>query len=195
LEFYLRHGASGVAQVRRAAPECGLFLDLKLHDIPATVAGGARAVAALAPDFLTVHASGGATMVGAAAEALPNTRIAAVTLLTSLAPTDLLALRLPPADELVVQWAHVAVTAGARALVSSALEVAALRVEFPGDVRLITPGIRPAGGQAQDQSRVATPQAAVGWGSDVLVVGRPITAAAAPAAAAAAIAAEIRAAS
>lgn len=194
LEFYLRHGAPAVAQVRRAAPHTGLFLDLKLHDIPATVAGGARAVAALAPDYLTVHASGGAAMITAAADALPDTRIAAVTVLTSLNPGDLQALGLPPAGQLVSRWAHVAVNAGARALVSSALEVETLRAQVPDGVRLITPGIRPAGAEAQDQSRVATPGAAVRWGSDVLVVGRPITGAPEPSAAAAAVAAEIRAA-
>lgn len=190
LEFYLRHGAAGVAAVREAAPECGLFLDLKLHDIPATVAGGARAVAALEPEFLTVHASGGSAMIAAAADALPDTRIAAVTVLTSLGPDDLDSLGLPPATDLVPRWATAAVSAGAAAVVSSAWEVAALRSAVPDDVRLITPGIRPAGADSQDQSRVATPADAVAWGADVLVVGRPITAAPDPARAAAAIAAE-----
>ncbi len=186
------HGAGGVREVRAAAPGCGLFLDLKLHDIPATVAGGARAVADLDPDYLTVHASGGSAMVAAAAEALPRTRIAAVTVLTSMGPDDLAVLGLPPAGQLVPRWADAAVAAGARALVSSALEVQALRDHVPADVHLITPGIRPAGTGSQDQSRVATPAAAVAWGSDLLVVGRPITAARDPAAAAAAIADQMR---
>lgn len=192
LEFYLRNGAAGVREVRAAAPECGLFLDLKLHDIPATVSGGARAVADLDPDYLTVHASGGPAMVSAVAQALPRTRIAAVTVLTSIGPDDLEALGLPPARELVPRWADVAVAAGARALVSSALEVEVLRNHLPAEVHLITPGIRPVGADAQDQSRVATPAAAVAWGSDLLVVGRPITAAHEPAAAAAAIAEQMR---
>lgn len=192
LEFYLANGQDGVRQVRSAAPDCGLFLDLKLHDIPATVAGGARAVADLAPDYLTVHAAGGPAMIEAAAAALPSTRIAAVTVLTSIGPDDLAALGLPPASELVPRWAHAAVAAGARALVSSALEVEALRRRVSGDIHLITPGIRPAGSDAQDQSRVATPAAAVSWGSDLLVVGRPITGAEDPAAAAAAVAAQMR---
>ena len=192
LEFYLRHGAGGVGEVREAAPDCGLFLDLKLHDIPATVGGAARAVAGLEPDYLTVHAAGGPAMVSAAAEALPDTRIAAVTVLTSLRPDDLAALGLPPAADLVPRWAAVAVRAGARALVSSALEVAELRRQVPADVHLITPGIRPAGADSQDQSRVATPAAAVSWGADVLVVGRPITGAPDPDAAAADIAAQMR---
>ncbi len=187
LEFYLANGRAGVGDVRRAAPGCGLFLDLKLHDIPATVAGAARAVADLAPDYLTVHAAGGPAMVEAAAAALPGTRIAAVTVLTSIGPDDLAALGLPPAADLVPRWAQVATAAGARALVSSALEVQALRRHVGGDVHLITPGIRPPGASVQDQSRVATPAAAVSWGADLLVVGRPITAAADPGAAAAAI--------
>ncbi len=191
LEFYLANGSAGVRDVRRAAPGTGLFLDLKLHDIPATVAGGARAVAALEPDYLTVHAAGGPAMVEAAAAALPGTRIAAVTVLTSLSPSDLEVLDLPPAGELVPRWAHVAIEAGARALVSSALEVQGLRAALPSDVHLITPGIRPAGSDVADQSRIATPAAAASWGSDVLVVGRPITGADDPAAAAAAIAAEL----
>lgn len=191
LEFYLANGAAGVLAVRRAAPDTGLFLDLKLHDIPATVAGGARAVADLSPDYLTVHASGGPAMVEAAAAALPETRIAAVTVLTSLAATDLEMLDLPPAATLVPRWARAAVAAGARALVSSALEVSELRAVVPADIHLITPGIRPAGSDVADQSRIATPAAAASWGADLLVVGRPITAAADPAAAAAQIAAEL----
>lgn len=191
LEFYLANGRDGVLEVRRAAPDCGLFLDLKLHDIPATVGGAARAVADLAPDYLTVHAAGGPAMVEAAATALPDTRIAAVTVLTSIGPDDLAALGLPPATELVPRWARLAVAAGARAVVSSALEVRSLRRDLSDDIHLITPGIRPAGVGAQDQNRVATPAAAVAWGSDLLVVGRPITGATEPAVAAAAIAAQM----
>lgn len=192
LEFYLRNGPDGVATVRAAAPGCALFLDLKLHDIPATVAGAARAVAPLEPAYLTVHAAGGPAMVEAAATPLPQTRIAAVTVLTSLAPSDLAALALPPAAELAARWAHVAVEAGgARAIVCSAREASALRALLPGDVHLITPGIRPAGAAADDQSRVATPASAVAAGADVLVVGRPLTRAPDPAAAAASLAAEV----
>lgn len=191
LEFYLRHGPDAVAAVRAAAPGAGLFLDLKLHDIPATVAGAARAVAPLGPAYLTVHAAGGRAMVAAAAAELPATRIAAVTVLTSLGAADLAELGLPGAAELAPRWARVAVAAGARAIVCSAHEAAALRTAVPADVRLITPGIRPAGAGADDQSRVATPASAVAAGADVLVVGRPITRAADPAAAAAAIAAEL----
>ena len=98
LETYLRDGRDAVAAARTAAPSCALFLDLKLHDIPATVAGAARAVSDLTPDFLTVHASGGPAMVSAAAEALPDTRIVAVTVLTSLSTQDLQALDLLDVD-------------------------------------------------------------------------------------------------
>ena len=194
LEFYLRNGAEGVAQVRRTAPDCGLFLDLKLHDIPATVAGGARAIAELQPDVLTVHAAGGTAMVAAAAAELPDTAIAAVTVLTSLDAAELDQLGLPAAADLVPRWASAAVAAGAQAVVASAQEAASLRAVLGPQPILITPGIRPAGSAANDQARVATPAAAIADGADVLVVGRPITTAADPAAAAAGIAAEIAAA-
>lgn len=202
LEVYLREGPSAVAAARAAAADAGspveLFLDLKLHDIPATVAGAARSIRGLAPDILTVHAAGGPRMVAAAAEALPDTRIAAVTVLTSLDAGDLAGLGIvaPGGDpgEVVVRWAVSAVDAGARAIVCSPAEVAAVRAAVPGDVVLITPGIRPAGADAGDQRRVATPRDALAAGADLLVVGRPVTGAADPAAAAADLAGECRAA-
>ncbi len=192
LEFYLRNGATGVAAVRESAPDCGLFLDLKLHDIPATVAGGARAVAALEPAVLTVHAAGGADMIAAAATELPKTAIAAVTVLTSLSAEDLAELGLPDSEKLVPLWAANAVAAGAKAIVSSAQEVGALRSVLGPEVSLITPGIRPAGTSSNDQSRVATPQRAIEAGANVLVVGHPITQSSDPEQAAAAVAAEIK---
>ncbi len=194
LESYLRDGAAGVAAVRAATTDapCGLFLDLKLHDIPATVAGAARSVAPLAPDFLTVHASGGAAMIAAVVAALPETRIVAVTVLTSLAESDLAAVGLRgPAQEAAVRLAVLAVDAGARAIVCSPQEVGAIRAAVGPDPVLITPGVRPAGSDAGDQARIATPQQALAAGADLLVIGRPITAAPDPAAAAAALAAEI----
>jgi orotidine-5'-phosphate decarboxylase len=193
LEFYLRNGAKGVKSVRDSAPNCGLFLDLKLHDIPATVAGGARSVASLSPEYLTVHASGGSAMVAAAAQALPETRITAVTVLTSLSQADLEALRLgSDAAELAVAWADLAVSAGASAIVSSALETRNIRRSVGDQVQLVTPGIRPRGSAVGDQSRVVTPADAVAVGSDLLVVGRPITGAEDPAAAAEEIAHSVR---
>ncbi|MFI0432822.1 MAG: orotidine-5'-phosphate decarboxylase [Candidatus Nanopelagicales bacterium] len=197
LQSYLRDGAAGVEAVLAAAVERvddapALFLDLKLHDIPNTVAGAAQSVAHLAPAILTVHALGGPDMVSAAAQELPDTRIAAVTILTSMDAAALAATGIAgtPRDA-VRRLAAMAVAAGARALVCSPLEVADVRAEVGSDVVLITPGVRPAEASVGDQKRVATPQAALAAGADLLVIGRPITAAADPGAAAAAIAAGI----
>lgn len=193
LETYLRDGAAGVGAIRQAAgPNVELFLDLKLHDIPNTVAGAARSVAALNPSLLTVHASGGPAMIEAAVNALPGTSITAVTILTSLTAPDLAAIGIE-GDPLsaVVRLAKLAVDAGATALVCSPLEVAAVRSAVGPDVRLVIPGIRPAGGDLGDQQRVATPAQALADGADLLVIGRPITAAPDPGAAARAIAATI----
>ncbi len=195
LELYLRHGATAVDRARAASGGRAVFLDLKLHDIPNTVAGAARSVAGLAPEFLTVHAAGGAAMVRAAAEALPATRVTAVTVLTSLTAADLdrIGLAGPPLDA-VRRLAALAVAGGARAIVCSPQEVAAVRAEVGPDVVLVTPGVRPAGSDPGDQARVTTPEQALADGADLLVVGRPITGAADPAAAAASLAASLAAA-
>lgn len=192
LESYLRDGAHGVRAVRAAAGACSLFLDLKLHDIPATVAGACRSVSELRPDILTVHASGGPAMVAAAAQALPDTAIAAVTILTSLSARDLTELGYAGnPEDCVVRLARSAVAAGARALVCSPNEVAMVRAAVGEDVLLITPGVRPAGAHVHDQQRVATPEQALADGADLLVIGRPITGADDVAAAAAAIASTV----
>ncbi len=193
LEFYLAAGAAGVRQVRVAAPECRLFLDLKLHDIPNTVAGACQAVAGLEPDFLTVHALGGPAMVQAAADSLPEARVTAVTILTSMSELDLAAVGLSgtPLDA-VLRLAEMAVTSGARALVCSPQEVAAVRAAVGADVVLVTPGVRPTGAVLGDQQRVATPQQALADGADLLVVGRPITGAGDRAAAAAQLLSDLR---
>jgi len=197
LETYLRDGRAAVAAARDAAPGCAIFLDLKLHDIPATVSGASRAVSDLAPDYLTVHASGGPAMVAAAAEALPDTRIVAVTVLTSLSTEDLRAVGMlasadDTAGDLAVRLAIAAVDAGARAIVCSPQEVADVRDAVSGrDVTLITPGVRPAGADAGDQQRIATPRDAIARGADLLVIGRPITGTADPGAAAEAIARDL----
>ena len=189
LELFCRYGPAVVDAVRGGSG-VGLFLDLKLHDIPATVAGAARAAAVLRPQFLTVHASGGTAMIQAAVEAAPDTHIAAVTVLTSLGVTDLESIGLAGAPlDAARRLAVLAVAAGARALVCSPQEVAAIRVEVGPSITLITPGVRPAGSAAQDQARVATPQSALASGADLLVIGRPITGAADPGSAAALIAA------
>jgi orotidine-5'-phosphate decarboxylase len=192
LELFCAEGPGAVEKIRAAA-DLDVFLDLKLHDIPATVAGAARAVAGLQPRYLTVHASGGPAMVAAAAESLPDTLVTAVTVLTSLAEADLAAIGLDgPAEDAVLRLARLAVDAGARALVCSAQEVAAVRAAVGPDVILITPGVRPVGAATQDQARVATPEQAIAAGADLLVLGRPITGAPDPAAAAADIAAGLR---
>ena len=189
LELFLRHGGDAVVKCREASGGRDVFLDLKLHDIPNTVAGAARAVAELAPTYLTVHASGGRDMVRAAVDALPSTAVAGVTVLTSLTAEQLSAVGFAgsPRDT-VLRLAVLAVDGGARALVCSPLEVADVRREVGPDVRLITPGVRPAraangnggdgGNRADDQQRFATPEQALAEGADLLVVGRPITGAA-----------------
>ena len=189
LELYLRAGAEAVEAVRSASGGREVFLDLKLHDIPNTVSGAVRSVAGLAPDYLTVHAAGGPAMVRAAADALPSGRVTAVTVLTSLSADDLARIGLagPPLDA-VRRLAALAVNAGAGALVCSPQEVRAVREEVGPGIVLVTPGVRPAGAAAGDQARVATPEQALADGADLLVLGRPITAAADPGGAAAAIA-------
>jgi orotidine-5'-phosphate decarboxylase len=192
LELFCHEGPAAVEKVRTAG-DVDVFLDLKLHDIPATVAGAAKSVAHLAPRYLTVHASGGPAMIAAAAHALPETLVVAVTVLTSLSgeDLDLLGIAGPPQDA-VRRWARTAVDAGARAIVCSPQEVAVVREAVGPDVVLITPGVRPAGADVHDQARVATPEQALADGADLLVVGRPITGADDPATAAAAIAATLR---
>lgn len=191
LELFCRHGPD-VVTVVRGGTHVDLFLDLKLHDIPVTVAGAARSVARLKPTYLTVHAVGGAAMVRAAVEAAPDVAIAGVTVLTSISEDDLLAVGIVgPARDAVRRLAVLAVACGARALVCSPHEVALVRGEVGPDITLITPGVRPAGSGVDDQARTATPQQALDDGADLLVIGRPITAAADPGAAAAAIAASL----
>ncbi len=191
LELYLRHGPDAVTSVRGDSG-VQVFLDLKLHDIPATAAAAAQAVAEMRPAYLTVHSLGGPEMIRAAAEAAPDTTIAAVTVLTSLAEDvlDAVGLRGPTSDA-TRRLAVLAVRAGAGAVVCSPREVAAVRAEVGPDVALITPGVRPAGAENRDQARVATPQEALAAGADLLVIGRPITGSADPGSAAAEIAAQI----
>ncbi len=192
LELYLRYGPDAVASVRGASG-VRVFLDLKLHDIPATVAGAARTVARLRPALLTVHAAAGPAAISAAAEAAPDTRIVAVTVLTSLGEEDLRRIGLAgPVSDAARRLAVLAVEAGARGLVCSPQEVAAVRAEVGDDILLITPGVRLAGADIHDQARVATPEEALRAGADLLVIGRPITRAADPGAAAAAIGASLR---
>jgi orotidine-5'-phosphate decarboxylase len=176
LEFYLNFGAAGVSQVvKRTGAE--IFLDLKLHDIPHTVAGAAAAISGLSPKFLTVHASGGRAMVTAAAKAVPNVAVTAVTILTSLSESDLFEIGYSnPALESAVALAKMAIESGAKAIVCSPLETAAIRSAIGSEPIIITPGVRPLaelGGD--DQMRTMTPGDAIAAGANFVVIGRPIT--------------------
>ena len=176
LEFYLNFGAAGVEEViRRTGAQ--IFLDLKLHDIPHTVGGAARAISHLKPVFLTVHASGGRAMISAAAQALPDVAVTAVTILTSLADSDLFEIGYAnPALESAVALAKMAVGSGAKALVCSPLETAAIRSAVGNEPIIITPGVRPIAEQGRDdQARTMTPGDAIAAGANFVVIGRPIT--------------------
>jgi orotidine-5'-phosphate decarboxylase len=199
LEFFCAAGPDGIRSVR--PPGLPLFLDLKLHDIPNTVAGAVRAATALAPSFITVHAAGGTAMlraaVAAAADAaaalgVPRPRILGVTVLTSLDAADLSATGqdADPAVQ-VERLARLAESSGLDGIVCSPWEIARLRGALRRETLLVVPGIRPAGSAAGDQKRVMTPAAAMSAGADHLVIGRPITDAADPVAAASAIAASL----
>ena len=171
-------GAAGPAAVAALAGDGRrVMLDLKLHDIPATVAGGMRAAARAGAELVTVHALGGPAMLEAAVQAAGDRcRVAAVTILTSAGPADLAAVGLPPAAESVPRLAELAVRSGCRAVVCSPLEAAALRARLGPAVELICPGVRSAASAASDdQARVATPAEAIAAGATRIVVGRPIT--------------------
>lgn len=179
--------AHGRAAVEVAAAHAPVFLDLKLHDIPATVAGAAAAAADLGVAMLTVHASAGPRAITEAVKAAPDVRILAVTVLTSLDDTALHAVGQPPAAEQVPRLAALAADAGAGGLVCAPPDVAAVRAALGDALALVVPGVRPAGSAADDQARVATAREALAAGATWLVVGRPITSAQDPAAAAAAL--------
>ena len=199
LQFYVAHGQAGVA----ALADSGLpvFLDLKFHDIPNTVAGAVRATAGAAPAMLTVHAGGGAAMMRAAAAAamrLADTaagarpKVLAVTILTSFDDADAASVGMAgPVDDLVRRTAALAQASGLDGVVASAREVAMLRAECGPDFTLVVPGIRPGWASADDQKRIVTPAEALHRGADYLVIGRPITRADDPGDAARRIAAEM----
>jgi orotidine-5'-phosphate decarboxylase len=199
LEFFCANGPDAIRRV--AAGGMPLFLDLKLHDIPNTVAAAMRAVVPLTPAITTIHAGGGPTMMRAAVEAAAETaerlgvarpKVVAVTVLTSIDAAELSSLGVAddPAGQ-VRRLALLARQAGCDGVVCSPHEVADLRALCGPDFTLVVPGIRPAGADTGDQKRVLTPRQAMERGADVLVIGRPITAAADPQAAARAIQAEI----
>ena len=176
LEFFSACGIDGVRQIKEITG-ADIFLDVKLHDIPNTVAGATQQIRQVGPRFLTVHASGGRAMVAAAVAAAPEIEIAAVTVLTSLASQDLreIGYESNPLDT-AVRLASLAASAGARAIVCSPLEITAIRAEIGPDISIITPGVRPAADRtADDQQRTMDPRGALDAGATYLVIGRPIT--------------------
>jgi orotidine-5'-phosphate decarboxylase len=180
LEFFSSCGPAGVERILELGVP--VFLDLKLHDIPNTVAKAVRALAPLEPAILTVHAAGGRAMMAAAKEAAaPHTKVVAVTVLPSLDQDDLTSTGIggSPAEQ-VERLTELAREAGLDGIVCSGAEVALARRHWP-DGFLVVPGVRPAGDDLGDQKRVVTPREALDDGASILVIGRPITGAADPA--------------
>ncbi len=186
LEFFSANGRAGVREMAKLG--LPIFLDLKFHDIPNTVGKAIQALRALSPAILTVHAAGGRAMMEDAKAAAPSdTKVVAVTVLTSLDASDLTSIGLngdPHAQ--VVRLTALAKEAGLDGVVCSGNEVAAAKKLWPGGF-FVVPGVRPANGDARDQKRVVTPRQALDNGASILVVGRPITLAEDPDAAARAI--------
>jgi len=174
LEFFCANGRHGVREM--AELELPIFLDLKLHDIPNTVAKAVQALRGLEPAILTVHAAGGRAMMEDAKAAAPaGTKVVGVTVLTSLDGEDLAAMGLSADPHAQVErLTAVAREAGLDGVVCSGNEVAAAKKLWPGGF-FVVPGVRPADGHAGDQKRVMTPRAALDAGASILVVGRPIT--------------------
>jgi orotidine-5'-phosphate decarboxylase len=186
LEFFCAHGHHGVLEVHKLG--LPIFLDLKLHDIPNTVAGAMQAIHVLEPAIVTVHAAGGrAMMEDAKAAAGENCKVVAVTLLTSMDEADMAATGMTgqPHDQ-VMRLAELARAAGLDGIVCSGHEVAAVHAKWR-DGFLVVPGLRPADAKLGDQKRAVTPRQARDAGASVLVIGRPIARAEDPAAAARAI--------
>jgi len=187
LEAFVRWGPPAVETARTHAR--GVFLDLKLHDIPNTVAGAVAAARDLGVSLLTVHAAGATPMLRAAVEAARGeVGLLAVTLLTHLDEAALAELDVPgEIAPRAARWAELAQRAGCAGAVCSPHEASALRARLPPPFLLVTPGVRPSGGDAGDQRRVMTPAEALAAGADYLVIGRPLTGATDPGAALAAL--------
>lgn len=189
-ELFVSAGPDIIRQIRATGAK--VFLDLKFHDIPHTVAQAVAATARLEVDLLTVHTSGGSAMLRAAEEAAqagpPPPLVLGVTVLTSMDDDDLHAVGVTDnATAQVKRLAQLAIDSGLRGLVCSPRELPVLRAALGPDIKLVTPGIRPAGSDAGDQKRTLTPTEAMAAGANWLVIGRPITAAENPRAAAEAI--------
>lgn len=189
MEFFNAQGPQGIAEIQKAQPGISLFIDLKYHDIPNTVAGAVRSIARLAPDFLNVHASGGLEMMKTALDALNDEAqkrsikpplLIAVTVLTSMDETAVTGVgwQLPIVDQ-VKRLASLTQQAGLAGVVCSPLEIAAVRDVCGPDFLTMVPGIRPAAAN-DDQKRIMTPKQAVAAGVHHMVIGRPITQAASP---------------
>ncbi len=190
LELFVREGPGAVRAVKELAPEAGIFLDLKFHDIPATVQGAMQSAMRLGVEFVTVHCGGGQGLLKGAAQCQGEDKIKVlgVTVLTSLSATDLKDVGINPRysdpADLVLHRARLARVAGCAGIVCSGLEAPAVREEFGPEFLIITPGIREASGSVGDQKRVVTPSRAICNGADYIVVGRPIREASDPAEAA-----------
>jgi orotidine-5'-phosphate decarboxylase len=190
LEFFAANGAAGVREI--AALGLPIFLDLKLHDIPNTVASAIQALHDLTPAVLTIHASGGRAMMEDAKAAAPlGTKVVGVTVLTSLDAGDLATIGVgsAPSDQ-VARLADLAAEAGLDGIVCSGAEVASARARWKHGF-FVVPGVRPPGGDTGDQKRIMTPRAAIDAGASIIVIGRPITKAEDPDAAARGIAATL----
>ncbi|TVP80271.1 MAG: orotidine-5'-phosphate decarboxylase [Puniceicoccaceae bacterium] len=196
LQLFTAYGPDFVREVADRGYK--VFLDLKLHDIPNTVAKAVQSIATLPVELLTLHASGGGEMLQwanqARAEHAPHLNLLAVTVLTSMDEAQLRSLNVhSTAEDQVLHLADITLQAGIQGLVCSSLELTPLRQRFGNSPIIVTPGIRPAGAASDEQKRIMTPRAAAAAGSSYIVVGRPILNAADPAAAARAIQAELRA--
>lgn len=187
MEFFNTFGPQGVEKVRNACPDADLFIDLKFHDIPNTVAAAVRTISTnLAPAYLNVHAQGGVAMMEAAAKTCAKqTKLLAVTVLTSLDNDAIKTMgMLLPVHELVNKLAYLSKEAGLHGVVCSAHDIKPIRRDCGQDFILMVPGIRPAGADVADQKRVMTPKEAIHEGASHIVIGRPITGEKDPAAAA-----------
>ena len=197
LEYFSSNGVAGVAAIRKAFPDVPLFLDLKYHDIPNTVASAFKVFAGLGVDYLNLHAAGGREMMQAANAALIEEaakhaikppKLLAVTVLTSLDDDNLVSVgQQIPAKDQVLRLASLTKESGLAGIVCSAHEITVIREKLGADFVLMVPGIRPAGAAVGDQKRVMTPDEALKAGATHLVIGRPITGATDPAKAAAEI--------
>ncbi len=186
MEFFYAHGTQGYEAI--AATGMPIFLDLKLHDIPNTVAQGLKALLRLEPAITNIHATGGLDMMKAAREVVTGkTKLIAVTILTSLSNENIWAAGFDTrnTDQHALNLAKLTHEAGLDGVVCSPLDLAAIRTSLPRNFLTVVPGIRPADAASHDQKRVATPKAAIDAGADILVIGRAITGAADPAKAAA----------